>query len=145
MQNKVKKDFSLNKDLEDSILMFHYKMISEIRRKSKEIGFTSSQLEILHYVAEKVNPTMKEIAEHLQIKPPSVTTLVEALCKKKLLKREINNKDKRIVRISFTENIWKVFKSIKNKKHLILKDLFSRLSYEDKKEVVRIISVLNKK
>jgi len=145
MQNKVKKDFSLNKDLEDSILMFHYKMISEIRRKSKEIGFTSSQLEILHYVAEKVNPTMKEIAEHLQIKPPSVTTLVEALCKKKLLKREINNKDKRIVRISFTENIWKVFKSIKNKKHLILKDLFSRLSNEDKKEVVRIISVLNKK
>jgi len=126
-------------------LMFHYKMISEIRRKSKEIGFTSSQLEILHYVAEKVNPTMKEIAEHLQIKPPSVTTLVEALCKKKLLKREINNKDKRIVRISFTENIWKVFKSIKNKKHLILKDLFSRLSNEDKKEVVRIISVLNKK
>ena len=145
MQNKAKNNFSLDKELEDSILIFHYKMTSEIRKKSKELGFTSSQLEILHYVAEKIDPTMKEIAEHLQIKPPSATTLVEALCKKKLLKREASGKDKRIVRISFTENIWKVFKSVKSKKHLILKDMFSKLSDGDKKEVVRIIKVLNKK
>jgi DNA-binding MarR family transcriptional regulator len=145
MLNKRENSLKLEKEFEDSIISFHYRMINEFRNRAKEFGFPFSQLEVLHYVVEKVNPTMKEIAEHLQIKPPSVTSIVEMLCKKKLLKRVISKKDKRVVRITFTSKIWEFFNSIKDKKISILKDIFSELNSKDKKELTRIINVLNKK
>ena len=145
MSLKKQDNYKLEKEFEDSIISFHYRMIKELRRKSKEFGLSVSQMEVLHFVIEKRNPTMKEVAEHLQIKPPSVTTIVEALCKRKLLKREISKKDKRIIRITFTENIWKFFKTMKSKKVLVLKSIFSKLDNKEKEELIRIINVLNKK
>jgi len=148
MTNNTKKGnstISLEKEFEDSMISFHYRMISEFRKKSKDFGFTVSHIEVLHYVIEKVNPTMKDIAEHLKIKPPSVTTIIEKLCKKKLLKKEIGDKDKRVARVSVTPNIWKVINSIKGQRILILKDMFCRLNDKDKSELIRIINILNKK
>ena len=145
MSPKKQANFELEKEFEDSIISFHYKMINEFRKKSKEFGLSVSQMEVLHFVVEKINPTMKDIAEHLQIKPPSATAIVETLCRKKLLKRQISQKDKRITRVSFTKNIWKFFGSLKNKKILILKSIFSGLNNKEKKELIRIINILNKK
>ncbi len=145
MSLKKQSNYKLEKEFEDSIISFHYIMVGELRKKSKEFGFSVSQMEVLHFVVEKGSTTMKEIAEHLRIKPPSATAIVETLCKKKLLKREISKKDKRITRVLFTENIWKFFKSFKSKKILVLKSIFSTLGDKDKKELIRIINVLNKK
>ncbi len=145
MSLKKQDNYNLEQEFEDSIMSFHYRMVNELRKKSKEFGFSVSQMEVLHFVIEKGKPTMKEVAEHLQIKPPSATAIIETLCKKKLLKREVSKKDKRITRISFTENIWKFLKSFKSKKILILKSIFSKLGDKEKKELIKIIKVLNKK
>jgi len=145
MSLKKQDNYKLEKEFEDSIISFHYRMVNELRKKSKEFGFSVSQMEVLHFVVERGNATMKEIAEHLQIKPPSATAIVETLCKKKLLKREVSKKDKRITKILFTENIWNFFKSFKSKKILVLKSIFSTLGDKDKKELIRIINILNKK
>ena len=145
MSLKKQNHYELEREFEDSIIAVHYQIVNELRKRSREFGLSVSQMEVLHFVIENKNPTMKEIAEHLQIKPPSVTTIVEALCKKKLLKRGVSKKDKRITRITFTENIWKFFKSLKSKKILILKGIFSRLNSKEKKELIRIINILNKK
>ena len=145
MTLKKQSNYRLEKEFEDSIISFHYRMVNELRKKSKEFGLSVSQMEVLHYVVEHKNPTMKEIADHLQVKPPSATTIIETLCKKKLLKREVSGKDKRITRVSFTEDIWKFFKTFKSKKILILKSIFSELNDVDKKDLIRIINILNKK
>ncbi len=139
------KNINLEKNFEDSIISLHYRIVNEFRKKSKEFGFSFSQMEVLRFVVENKDTTMKEIAEHLQIKPPSATVIVDTLCKKKLLKREVDKKDKRITKISFTENIWKFFQSVKCKKFLVLKSIFSELEDEDKLELIRIIKILNKK
>ncbi len=145
MTLKKQSNYKLEKEFEDSIISFHYRVVNELRKKSKEFGLSVSQMEVLHFVVEHKNPTMKDIAEHLQVKPPSATTIVETLCKKKLLKREESIKDKRITRITFTEGIWKFFKSFKSKKILILKSIFSKLDNKEKKELIRVINILNKK
>ena len=106
-----KQSYELEKEFEDSIIAVHYRMVNELRKKSREFGLSVSQMEVLHFVIENKNPTMKEIAEHLQIKPPSVTTIVETLCKK----------------------------------ILVLKSIFSQLGDKEKKELIRIINILNKK
>ena len=106
----------LEKDLENAILLFHHKLMDEMYKKAKQLKLTSSQLEVLHCVGEKGNPTMKEIASSLHITPPSVTNVVESLCKKNYLKREFGKKDRRIVRIVITPKALKLFSSFKNDK-----------------------------
>ena len=134
----------LEKDLENAILLFHHKLMDEMYKKAKQLKLTSSQLEVLHCVGEKGNPTMKEIASSLHITPPSVTNVVESLCKKNYLKREFGKKDRRIVRIVITPKALKLFSSFKNKKLVILKNLFLKLNNEDKKRLINIINIIIK-
>ena len=132
------------KDLENAILSFHHKLIDEMCKQAKQLKLTSSQLEVLHCIGEKGNPTMKEIASSLHITPPSVTSVVESLCEKNYLKRESNKKDRRIIRIVITSKTLKLFSSFKNKKLVILKNLFLKLNNEDKKELIKIINIIIK-
>ena len=142
MKNRKNNDIEIK--LEDAMLAFHRKVMFELVKEAKRLKFTPSQLEVLHYVAEKENPTMKDIAEHLHIKPPSVTTIIEALVAKKLLQKEFDEKDKRITRILITRKCWKLFSVLKNKKVIILKNLFSQLNIEDKKALIKIFNTINK-
>lgn len=134
----------LEKDLENSILSFHHKLRGEMCKQAKELHLSSSQLEVLHYVLEKGNPTMKDIANMLHITPPSVTTIIESLCDKNLLKRESSKTDRRIVIITITPKTFKILSSLKNKKFVILKNLFLKLNNEDKKQLIKIINIIIK-
>ena len=140
----MKKNLSLNKEFESVILSFHYKLVGKFHEEARRRGFTSSQLEVLRYIGEKGAPTMKEIARHLGITPPSVTNIIETLCRKNFLKRELDKKDKRIARIIFAPKLWKYFSNSKEKRLLVLKDAFASLEAKDKKELIRIITKLTK-
>jgi DNA-binding MarR family transcriptional regulator len=128
------------KDLENTILGFHRKLIAEMQKEAERLHFTPSQLQVIQFVSENENPTMKEIAAELRITPPSVTTIVEALCEGGFLKREADGHDRRIIRVSVTPKMFKTYSSLKNAKLIILKNLFSTLNDEDRESLSKIIN-----
>lgn len=130
------------KDLERTILGFHRKLIGELQKEAERLHFTPTQLQVLQYVSEHENPTMKDIAAELQVTPPSVTTIVEALCEGGFLKREVDEHDRRIIRVVVTPKTFRTFSSLKDAKLVILKNLFSKLSNEDKETLSVIINKL---
>ena len=134
----------LEKDLENAMLSFRRKMTDEMHRQVKLLNFSISQLEVLYYVIKKGNPTMKNIADKLRITPPSVTSIIESLYDRGLLKREFDEKDRRTIRITATQKTFKLFSVFKDKKLLILKNLFSKLSNENKKQLIKIINIIIK-
>ena len=134
----------LEKDLENAMLSFRRKMTDEMHKQAKLLNFNTSQLEVLYYIVKKGNPTMKNIADKLQITPPSVTSIIESLCDRGLLKREFDEKDRRTIRMTATQKTFKLFSVFKDKKLLILKNLFSKLSNEDKKQLIKIINIIIK-
>ena len=140
----IVKKTSINKEFEDTIISLHYKLVGKFHQEAKKKGFTASQLEVMRYVGCEGNPTMKEIAEHLSIKPPSVTTIIDTLCKKQFLKREFDKSDKRVARIILAPKFYKFFSSFKEKKLDIVKDFFSTLDDKEKKEISIIIRKLLK-
>ena len=129
---------------EDFIIKFHHAIITAIRTEALKYNFNMSQIEVLHYVIDKKNPTMKDIANHLRIKPPSVTPIVEFLMEKKLLKRVLDKNDNRISRVTITGKACKMFSKVKEKKTSMIKKMFQDLGIKDKKELMRILSLLNK-
>ncbi len=144
MKKRNLKVKSLEKDLEEAILTFHHKMMDELHKRAIKLNFSTSQLEVLLFIFEKGDPTMKDIANRLHITPPSVTIIIETLCERGLVKRETNKQDRRIIKIIITPKTLKLFSKFKSKKLSILKNLFFKLNDENKKELVKILNIITK-
>jgi len=139
------KNNNLENHLEAFMMELHNNIGHELREKAIKFNFTFSQMEVLRYVTKEKNPTMKDIALYLHITPPSVTAIIEFLAEKGLVKREIDKKDHRIIRIIITAKSLKIFNSVKSKKLEVFKKILSNLNSNDQREFTRILSVLNNK
>ena len=85
-------------------------------------------LETLRYVREKDRPHMRDLAKKFNVTPPAATLLVDGLAKAGLLRRIVDPKDRRSVRIALTPM----------GKRMIDKGVKARM-----KEVTRLFSILN--
>jgi len=103
--------------------------------------FSFFQLETLRYVAEKNNPSMKDIADYLCITPSSATSLINRLVKAKQIERTKDKCDRRLVRLVITPKGEKTFGSGFKK---IVKQMRKVLSNLSKKERVDLIAILQK-
>jgi len=130
-------------ELEAFIMELHNKISCELREKAIKLNFTFSQMETLRYVVKEKNPTMKDVAKYLKITPPSVTAIIECLINKGILKKEVDRIDHRVIRLMVTPKSSKIINSIKNKKIEIIKKIISKLNQVDKKEFLRILTLLN--
>ncbi|MDD3223360.1 MAG: MarR family transcriptional regulator [Clostridium sp.] len=71
--------------------------------KLNEYGVTASQVSILYVLWNKDGLSQKEIQGNLNLRPASVSGLVDVLCAKNLITRELDREDARIKRLHLTE------------------------------------------
>ena len=83
--------------------------------------------QILRFVAEEKSITMKDLAKHLSITPPSATSITESLVKKGWMERVTDKQDRRVVRIRVTPKgrtmMRKVRKSLEQEWGKVLKTM----------------------
>ena len=130
--------------LEETLFTFRRKLKDIFRKESEDLHCPISQIDTLKYIAEKGTPSMKEIADHLKITPPSATAIIETMQKKNLITRVSNNKDRRTIRVSLTPKAWKFFKSIHEHKIIIFKKMLSKLHDNERKQLIKILNILIK-
>lgn len=112
---------------------------------SKTSHLTMLQFEALHYIKKSGEVQMSDIADCFSITMPSSTALMDKLIEMNYVSRKNDTKDRRIVRISLTEQGKKLFdEAVKQRAGKISKNL-SYLSKEDKEELLRILSVVVEK
>ena len=118
------------------------RLIREHTENREEFNpFSFFQLETLRHVAEKSNPSMKDIADYLCITPPSATSLINRLVKAKQIERTKDKCDRRLVRLVITPKGEKTLGSGFEK---IVKQMRKVLSCLSKKERVDLIAILQK-
>jgi DNA-binding MarR family transcriptional regulator len=101
------------------------------------------RLKVLHYVAEKVNPLMKEVADNFYISPPSATILVNHLVETKMLKRITDKKDRRVVRLSLTPKGKKVLEKEFNKINSRLRKILIKFNKKEQEELIKILEKIS--
>lgn len=74
-----------------------------IHRAAAEYGVYFGQHPILDYLSEHDQCTQKELAEMLQVSPPSIATSIKRMQKTGLLKKATDESDLRCNRISLTD------------------------------------------
>ncbi len=107
---------------------------------------TYAQLEVLRFLDSAKDDqehggrrSMENIATHLHIKPPSVTSLIDRMEKNGLVTREKDPTDRRIVNISMTSKTRTQFTLLKQQREAVFIKLTSKLSVKDKREFERIL------
>jgi DNA-binding MarR family transcriptional regulator len=128
--------------LGELLLTFRRKIIESCRKETLPNDLSMPQLEVMSFIGLDGSETMKDIADHLRITPPSVTAMIAQMEKNGMVKRQIDPDDRRRVSIILSKKAKTIYASILQKKNEVLQQMVSRLSLKDKKELERIITIL---
>ena len=121
------------------------RMREEMKQTSVQNGCSWLHFEALRYIQENGKPTMRDIAAHFSITPPGATLLVEGLVVNKMLKRVVDTKDRRTVRIALTPKGKKMIDHGVQVRMKKIKEVFSVLNQKEYAELIRILEKIAKK
>lgn len=111
---------------------------------AKRPPFSLIQLLTIQFVLAQKQPLMKEIADFLNITPPSATSLIDGLVANGILKRYPDKTDRRIVRLRIRPKgkqiMTKGFKEISAH----IEKMLSRLNENDQNAFIKILEKLSK-
>lgn len=126
--------------LDEALIAFRHTMTTLLLKEAKGFQLSLSHFEILMHLAHRGEVTMKDIATWLNITPPSASVLVDVLASKKLVTRTPSEKDRRTIYITINKEASDLINSIHKKKMSIFKKILTKLSEDDKKDLIRILN-----
>jgi len=125
-------------------------MFTVFRRMKSEMSFTNNfihlsilQIQALMYLCHNKSVDMSDIAEYFHIELPSATSLINKLCDHKLVSRYEDLKDRRLVRITLTEDGKKLVEQAMCERRKKLEKMLSYLKDEEKLDLLNILKTLN--
>jgi len=113
-------------------------------RSSSLDGVSPGQASALAMIERLGAPALNELAAAEQVRPPSMTRLVDALEADGLVARRVDAADRRCQRVSLTPAGKKALAAIRGRKAAFLEARLSRLSAEDRDAVGRALPVLER-
>ena len=108
------------------------------------LGLTPAQERALRMIARSEEPLrMTELADRLGIVPRSVTTVVDALEEAGLVRREVDPRNRRAIRLHLTDRGMAVRDEMREARRRAAEDLFAPLTAEDRKTLGELLSLLD--
>jgi len=116
-----------------------------LKREKKRLDpFSVLRLEALRYIAEKKNPSMREVADYFCITPPSATSLINSLVRLKLVKRIYDKNDRRAICLFITSKGEKELEKGIKRINENMRKVLSQLNSKELKNLIKILEKLSK-
>lgn len=122
-------------------LIFNFQRLAHERYGRKINAFNFIRFKTLIFVDRHPDSPMRHIAEYLGVTPPSATSLVNNMVKEEYLKRVLDEKDRRIVRLAITP---KGKKNLKNAFKNMAARIKKALSALNKTEIDNLAKIMEK-
>ena len=134
----IKNDFGneMAKLLPKIMREFHLRVRSIITNEQLSL----SQIVILEYLFETKSSNMSEIATTLQLTMGRATGIVDNMIEKKLIKRERDTNDRRIVKVFLLKKGEEMAEKIKEERKESFNSMFSILTEEERETYIDIIT-----
>ena len=104
---------------------------------------THLRIETLRYIKERGSPSMREVAQHLWITPPSATSLINGLVKSGHIQRVQDSKDRRIIHLSLTAKGRTMLSQGLARITEHIRKLFSKLDQDEQQQLTGILKKLS--
>lgn len=94
----------------------------------KEFQVHPGQAFLLNILDKENGMSQKELAEHIGVKPPSITVMLKKLEQEKYIEKKQDEKDQRVTRIYITESGRKLAKKVTDALQDMEKQAFSNMT-----------------
>jgi MarR family transcriptional regulator, 2-MHQ and catechol-resistance regulon repressor len=119
-------------------------MKEEMKENATKSGYSWLHFETLRYINEEGKPLMRDVASNFSITPPAATLLVDGLVQNKMVRRIVDPKDRRAIRVALTPKGKKVLASGIKQRLKKIKEVFSVLDAKEHSELIRILEKIAK-
>jgi DNA-binding MarR family transcriptional regulator len=113
-----------------------------IRHKLPSDGYSDPnawlRFETLRFIDQSKGPTMRDVADYVRIKAPSVTSLVDHLVRLGLVTKQKEQSDKRIVRLYPTTKGTSELKKYGQRCARTMREVFAKMPPDDVTDLVRV-------
>ena len=115
-----------------------------VRAQDTALGVPPAQLSALSVVVFGGKKSLSDLAEAEQVRPPTMSRIVDALVRDGLVKREVDGKDRRSVVITATDRGQKVMYEGRSRREKLLLELMRGLSKNEIELLDRSADILAK-
>ncbi len=119
-------------------------MREEMKQSEKTNGCSWIHFEALRYIHEHGKPLMSDVASYFSITRPAATLLIDGLVEGKMLRRIVDPKDRRAVRITMAPKGSKILVNGIKQRVKKITEIFSVLDAKEHAELVRILKKIAK-
>lgn len=119
------------------VLRFHFNRMHMLLEK---LGVYPGQPPLLLALEHKDGQSQKELAERLNIKPSTITVMLNRMTKAKLIERRQDPEDQRISRVYLTERGREVCGKVKETMKVLEEECFDNFSAEEKVLLRRLLT-----
>ncbi len=133
---------SLNDQIINNVFKMSRLVKHEMQPNFDLLNLTVIQVHCLVNVHENKKMSMHEIADTFKITMPTTTVMIEKLVKLKLVARFSDDKDRRKTIIILTNKGNDIFEKIKKNKCVNIDKIMSKLTTEEKNQLVKITNKL---
>lgn len=128
------------------VLMKSSKAVQDqIKKDIDSYGMRTSDFTVLEALYHKGRQTVKQISDAVLINTGSITYVIDKLETKGFLKRSDCKEDRRVVYIQITDQGKKFMDEIFPKHQLVIEEIFSDLSLEEKEYLIELLKRVGKK
>jgi DNA-binding MarR family transcriptional regulator len=124
------------------------RLMRRLRRAQTErlglLGLTPAQERALRVISRSEEPLrMTELADRLGIVPRSVTTVIDALEQAGLVRREVDPRNRRAIRLHLTDRGSAVRDDMREARRQAAEDLFAPMPEGDRKTLTELLTRLD--
>ena len=126
------------------IKKLHVLLSKEHTKRFKDQELTMPQMIILHFLISEEQPIrMSTIAKHLEVTCPAVTHMIDALEKKKCVKREQSKADRRVIFITLSDKGRMMVSIMQTLVGQIIEQTLENFSLDDRTVIRRFYETLS--
>jgi DNA-binding MarR family transcriptional regulator len=115
------------------------------RLRSTSLGDTSpAQASALAMIARLGAPALHELATAEQVRPPSMTRIIDALERDGFVERSVDGSDRRSLRVTLTASGRRELSRIRNRKTAFLEARLAGLDEADRLAIARALDILER-
>jgi MarR family 2-MHQ and catechol resistance regulon transcriptional repressor len=112
--------------------------VDEVAATGPHLELKVQELQIIEHLGDRGPKMMKELAEMLRLAVNSITTIVDSLEKRELVRRVRSEEDRRVVKVELTPHGAKAYQGVANERDQLLKGMLKALT-EDEQEIFLIL------
>ncbi|MGW8376692.1 MarR family transcriptional regulator [Streptomyces sp. ODS28] len=131
-------------DLADQLLRLTRRLNHAHRENFAPVGVTPAQGRLLRMVSHSAAaPRMADLAERLGVVPRQVTSLVDALEERELVRRVPDADNRRVTRIELTEDGGAALKRLRRARRSAAEEILAPLSERQRGELSELLGLLD--